>query len=734
MTMIGKQQERIGCLGTGRLYEAVQSRLELEYQLVRIESIEDLTRLAPECSMIVYCDDQWHSHTQREITEQCLQLGIPWLRAYCEFGTGIIGPCFNPDEAGCVACVELRRRAAMRDATDFILLCQQDETVGIGLSKSIGTGSSKSVGTGSAQGTIPTALVREQPWLTARSLEVLTQLVVQEVSTYFQTPNLAQTRRAMLYVDLDTLHCQRHRFLPEPECPVCGSMLPDTPEGATIMLQSRPKLSPSTYRIRSLKAHAKEIFETYVDMKTGLVPALVKDPNYSIAMTTAWIGISDGREGYAQMSGTGRTLSYEQSQLAAIAEALERYGGQRPKTRRTTVQASYRELGEQAMDPTTLGLHTAEQYALPGFRYIAYHPDLVCHWVWGYSFQRKQPILVPKHVGFYGVLRLGAQTAAATVGTGAVGIVPCADPVPCADLVPTGVPEVPDAPFVYEISNGCALGNCLEEAIFYGILEVAERDAFLMTWYAQLSVPRLDPRSATNPEVALMLENIEQASGYTIYVFNTTLDHGVPCCWVMAVDEQDRDGMPKALCAAGSHPNPELAVLNALQELEMMVKRPFNDPNDLQASREKALEMLFDPLAVKEMEHHSLLYHLPEAFERLSFLYASPQTPQTFQEAFSAFYSHQPTLDLCDDLTALINHYLARGIDIIVVDQTAPEHAAQDFRCVKVIMPGMLPMTFGQQHRRNTGFQRLYHLPAQLGYRAGPLTDADINPHPHPFP
>ena len=228
-----------------------------------------------------------------------------------------------------------------------------------------------------------------------------------------------------------------------------------------------------------------------------------------------------------------------------------------------------------------------------------------------------------------------------------------------------------------------------------------------------------------------MLENIESASGYTISVFNTTLDHGIPCCWVMAVDEQDRDSMPKALCAAGSHPNPELAVLNALQELEMMVKRPFDD---FQAQREKALEMLVDPLSVKEMEHHSLLYYLPEAFERLSFLYDSAAIPQTFQEAFSDFYHHKPTLDLRDDLTALIDHYLARGIDIIVVDQTAPEHAVQDFRCVKVIMPGMLPMTFGHQHRRNTGFQRLSRLPAQLGYRDRPLADADINPHPHPFP
>ncbi|TMC19402.1 MAG: bacteriocin biosynthesis protein SagD, partial [Chloroflexi bacterium] len=490
---------------------------------------------------------------------------------------------------------------------------------------------------------------------------------------------------------------------------------------AIITLQSRLKLSPSTYRIRSLKAHAKEIFETYVDEKTGLIPTLVKNPSYSLAMVTAWIGVSHGTEKHTRMNGIGRTLTYEQSLLAALAEALERYGGQRPKTKRTTVYASYRELGEQALEPITLGLYTAEQYALPGFRYVAYHHDLPCSWVWGYSFQRKQPILVPEHIGYYGLLRLGTSHQTGAVGTGS-------EP----RTMPTAPVRVPiDNAFVYEISNGCALGNCLEEAIFYGILEVAERDAFLMTWYAQLSVPRLDPRSATDAEVPLMLENIEHASGYTIHVFNTTLDHGVPCCWVMAVDEQDRDRIPKALCTAGSHPNPEQAVLNALLELEMMIKRPFDD---LQEQREKALEMLFDPLSVTEMEHHSLLYYLPEAFERLSFLYDSPASPQTFQEAFSEFYRHKPTLDLRDDLTTLIDHYSRHSIDIVVVDQTTPEHAAQDFRCVKVIMPGMLPMTFGHPYRRHTGFQRLYHLPAQLGYRDGPLTDADINPHPHPFP
>lgn len=45
--------------------------------------------------------------------------------------------------------------------------------------------------------------------------------------------------------------------------------------------------------------------------------------------------------------------------------------------------------------------------------------------------------------------------------------------------------------YVYETSNGCAIGGSLEEAIFHGILEVVERDAFLLTWYAELPLPAL---------------------------------------------------------------------------------------------------------------------------------------------------------------------------------------------------------------------------------------------------
>ena len=663
------QKSCIGCLGSGLLLQKVQQHLAQEYQILSL-SKENLLQQGSQCSMIIYCDDGWHFQEQLEINQQCLTMGIPWLRVYCEFGIGIVGPCVFPGETGCLLCAETRRLAAMADTRDFLQLRQacDDEKQS-----------------------------RDQSWLTSTSLEILAQLVVCEVSTCLQNPDDIKTRHALLHLELATLRSDRHHFLPEPECSACGQLPLDTAEAAMITLQSRPKPGPYTYRIRSLAALARPLFDEYVDPQMGLVSSLIKNPDTSIASITSWIGISDG-EKQRQISATGRTLSYEQSQLTAITEALERYGGQRPKGKRTGVWASYRQLGDQALDPTTLGLHTPDQYALPGYHYRPYHHDLMCNWVWGYSFQRQSPILLPEHIAYYGARRHDTEQT--------------------------------NPAFLYEISNGCALGNCLEEAIFYGILEVAERDAFLMAWYAQLSLPRLDHLSARNPTLSLLIENLAHTTGYTVSIFNSTLDHGIPCCWVMAVDEQDRAGVPKLMCAAGSHPRPEEAVINALLELESMIRRPSTW---FEQKRENALEMLVDPMMVRQMEDHSLLYYLPEAFERLNFLSQS-QRQQTFQQAFDSFYRKPVCLDLRDDLSALIKHYLKLGIDVITIDQTTPEHALQGFHCVKVIMPGMLPMTFGHQHRRHSGFQRLYQLPYQLGYRTSPLTDAEINPHPHPFP
>ena len=72
--------------------------------------------------------------------------------------------------------------------------------------------------------------------------------------------------------------------------------------------------------------------------------------------------------------------------------------------------------------------------------------------------------------------------------------------------------------------------------------------------------------------------------------------------------------------------------------------------------------------------------------------------------------------DLTDDLQDILQVFRGLNLDVIVVDQTTPEIKRNGLYCVKVLIPGMLPMTFGQHLTRITGLERVLRVPMELGY------------------
>lgn len=673
---MGKLKEQsVGLIGQGVIYQEIQRRVEDMYQSVLLARESPPQQLAT-CGIVVYCCDIWSPRTIQEVNRRCLQAGVALLPVYTQLDECMIGPCVVPHEKGCANCAELRKLAATSVGSDHELFYQYL----------------------SEERTLPEA----QPWLSSFSAAMVAALVEKEITAYLLKAGQVQTERALLTLSLETLACSRHAFLPHPACPACGESVRDEPGLAIIDLHSCPKPDAFTYRMRQAGTSVEQILATYVDPRAGLVSSFSVENNNLLPLVSSHLRaeVDDTSE---TATGTGCTLHLEQSKRVSIMEVVERYAGLYPRGKRTMVQASYRQLvqqGQAALDPTRLGLHSQEQYEWYQHGHhcrslVPYHPDRACSWVWGYSFQNQAPLLVPEHCAYYGV--------------------------PSSEENPA---------FVFDVSNGCALGNCLEEAIFHGIMEVIERDAFLLTWYAQIKAPRLSLASVTDPMIRLLIEHLQYHSGYTLHALNISLDHALPCLCLLGIDEQNREDMPKVHMAAGSHPHPEQALVRALRELAAIMNIPAQF---LRENRAMALEMLADGNLVQEMEQHPLVYYLPEAFDRLHFL-CHTQPPQTFQEAFEEFYRHPPErMDLRDDLESLIDYYLKRESDIIVVDQTAPEHLSCGLRCVKVLIPGMLPMTFGQYNRRIIGFERLHQLPFTLGYQDHPLTEAEINPHPHPF-
>ncbi|WHY89196.1 TOMM precursor leader peptide-binding protein [Neobacillus cucumis] len=529
--------------------------------------------------------------------------------------------------------------------------------------------------------TVESGITRDA-WSSRMGLTQMAIFIRNEVEKVLQGDSSTLEER-MFITNLKTLTNSRHFFLPDPLCPVCSPLPEDSPELAQIRLESSPKLNGEGFRCRSMDELKTVLVDDYLDFRTGIMNGKIEDFRLPFADVLVNMPLFGADEGVA-----GRTNSYEMSELTAILEGLERYCGIEPQGKRKKVRESYQHLKEVALNPARVGFHDQIQYAKPGFPFKPFHPDQPMNWVWGYSFMQERPILVPELLAYY------------SLGNG--------------------------EGFVYETSNGCALGGSLEEAIFHGIMEVVERDSFLLAWYAQLPLSRLDPYSANDKELELMVDRIREVSEYDLYFFNSTMENEIPSVWAIAKNRRSKG--VNLICAAGANPDPVRAVKSAIYELAGMMVR---HDDILEKNRQKYEEMLKNPFAVRNMEDHGLLYGLREAEERLSFLLDDQRPLRTFAEEFT-----QPPVytDLKDDLQDILQRFRALNLEVIVVDQTTPITKRNGLFCVKVLIPGMLPMTFGHHLTRVKGLERVLQVPMKLGYAKQPLSYEQLNPYPHPFP
>ncbi len=519
-------------------------------------------------------------------------------------------------------------------------------------------------------------------WASNSALLQMTHLIEAEAKKVLEGEKPQSTDHIYL-INLKTMDGKWRFILPEAVCPVCSKLPDDSETAAQITLKPSPKVSPDSFRCRQMDELQKVLANDYLDTRTGMMNRKMYDSVTLFADVIVNLPLFNRSEGTA-----GRTHSYELSESTAILEALERSCGLGVRGKRTLIRDSYRNLGGKALHPLKIGVHEDDVYAKSDFPYVKFDPDNEMNWVWGHSFLQDRPILVPELLAYY------------SMG--------------CGDG------------FVYETSNGCALGGTLEEAIFYGIMEVIERDAFLMTWYAQLNLPRLDPMSAGDKELKLMVEQMREIGGYELYLYNATLEHGIPSVWAMVKNRKQR-GM-NLLCAAGAHLDPLRAAKSAVYELAGMV---MSFEEKFESGKSEYLELYQDSSLVKSMDDHAMLYGLKEAEERLQFLLDENRRTQTFDEAFNWKHRHS---DLTDDLTDVLDVFKKLELEVIVVDQTTPEIRRNDLQCVKVLIPGMLPMTFGNDFKRVKGLERVLTVPAELGYYKEQLTYDQLNPKPHPFP
>jgi len=642
----------IALIGDGLLTNLVHETLSSAYSVVRVD-FERSGDIPESTALVLAVHDEYRPPAQLERDKALHASGIPWLNATVLADEGMVGPYVRPGTPGCPQCALKRRMAAAADDTKPLELKLELWRKGV---------------------------VRRDPNVSPWGLRHLRDLIVEEASAALERVH-SQAGRVRL-ADLKKLESSYRRFAPDPHCPVCGGLPDDRPEDAKIVLAPRPKSDPRSFRVASTADFAAKLSADFLDDRMGLMRAARRQLEHPFSDVLVCLPASFGEEWTA-----GRSHAYPTSLAAALLEGLERNCGSSPRGKKTVVYDSYRNLAKCAMNPAEVGLYSPEQYASEDFPFEPFDADASMAWVWGYSFKRERPILVPECL-VYSHPSIGGKLAD-------------------------------------EGSNGCALGGSLEEAILHGIFEVVERDAFLLAWYARLPLPRLDLATAGDRELELMAARLEAEAGYELCLYDATTENGIPSVW--AVARNKRPTGANLICAAGASLDPVRAAKGAVYEVAAFTRYLSKL---LEARIEEARDMYRDSDQVREMPDHSLVYALPEAEDRLRFLWDPERPMRSFGESFCA---GAPRLDLTEDLREVLGVFRRLGLDVIVVDQTSAELSGSGLRCVKVLIPGMLPMTFGHHLRRTAGLNRLFTVPMRLGYTDRPLRPADLNPYPHPF-
>ncbi|OKK17237.1 hypothetical protein AMK16_20325 [Streptomyces sp. CB00455] len=485
-----------------------------------------------------------------------------------------------------------------------------------------------------------------------------------------------------------------HRIRPVGGCAVCRPLPPDSPADAPpIPSAARPLPDPYVLRTPNPRTTPHRLRAALYDERFGPVRRLTRSEDSAFCLTTALV--TDGRR--VDDGGYGRAADFADSERIALFEGVERYAGMRPTGRRTRLRASFADLGpDRAVDPRRLGLPDPAHHGHPASPTVPYSPDLELDWVHGWSLTRQRTTALPEHVAYW-------------------------------DVPGAGRPRV-----VYESSNGCGLGNSPEEAALYGLFEVAERDAFLMAWYAATPLRRIQP--PPDDLVTASLADRAALAGYRLLLLDATNDFAVPAVVAVCRYEGSHRDAPRMFLAAGAHHDPRAAIRSAVAEVVTNVLeaphralaegRP-RDPGRLRP-------MLDRPELVMTLDDHVGLNTLPEAGPRLEFLFADTPCVPVAQAWPGA---PEPVADLGALLTQTVERLSRAGLEVITVDQTEPGLRDRlGLHCVKAVVPGSLPMTFGHVNRRTRGLPRLLEVPYRMGRTPGPLVYEDLALHPHPFP
>lgn len=428
-----------------------------------------------------------------------------------------------------------------------------------------------------------------------------------------------------------------------------------------------------------------------VSPRVGIVAALEEcmadvdePPVVRVSCDLAAVDEALGRRVDSPRNGAGAGMSLEQAAAAAIGEAIERYSASFVPEERVVV-ATAAELGPGAADPAGFGLFAESQYARPGFPYARFSRETRIPWIDALDLTTGEPARVPAELVF--LQDVGAA------GCERIG---------------------------YATSNGLACGSTRAEALERALLELLERDAFMLAWWRRLSPPRLDWSGHA------WLERVDgryfRPTGLEYAALDLSSFHDLPIV-VGVVRGATGSGAALGVGAAAAACVEDAwwrALAEAFASRSACRKLRLLDPGRTYAA---------DGSDVACFDDHICFYGDDDRAGLASFLWSSPETRATRE--LPALAGGRD-----DRLEQLVSRVGRAGSAAYAVDVTAPDVATAGLHVVRALAPGLCQLDAAHTAR----FLGSPRLTAPSGpsetdiLTARALRIDDLNPLPHPFP
>ncbi|OGG80300.1 hypothetical protein A3A39_03460 [Candidatus Kaiserbacteria bacterium RIFCSPLOWO2_01_FULL_54_13] len=265
------------------------------------------------------------------------------------------------------------------------------------------------------------------------------------------------------------------------------------------------------------------------------------------------------------------------------------------------------------------------------------------------------------------------------------------------------------------ITTGLATWPTRTQAVLSGALEVIERDAFMITWLNQLSLPRIDLSAVIAQSLSLQ-ELLARCARYRLKIEAIQLITDAPAHAVCAVVEDPTGHAPRFAVGLKAHRNlahaVEEAILEALRGRRGARSMQKNPPQNWRPEK-----------TTPEIGHRDrLLYWMQgEQHKELEFLVAGPvETPAEATWESDTSEEH---------LSRIVNWCKKKRYEFASVDLGRSKRNPLPWSIEMVVIPELHPM------HQNERFQyldsaRLREVPALFGYDA--RTEA-FSVHPQPF-